>query len=58
MKNEVGMKHGLLRLQDVNLGLWFGPQLVSILTGLVQQELELAAKEPEAEEEGPACLYE
>ena len=52
------MRHGSLRPQDFNLGIGFGPQPVSILADLVQQELELAAKEPEADAEGSACLYE
>lgn len=52
------MRIGLLRPQDVNSGIGCGPQPVSILAGLVQQELELAAEEPEADAEGSACLYE
>ena len=26
MKNEEGMRHGLLRPEDINLGIGFGPQ--------------------------------
>jgi len=52
------MRHGLLRPQGVDLAIGFGPQPVSILADLVQRELEFAAKMPEADTEGFACLYE
>jgi hypothetical protein len=56
MKNDGGNVPLYVAAQDVKLDFGFRPQPVSSLAGLLQEEFELAAEQPEADVEGSAVL--